>query len=468
MIWLSGAIAKFCLTLCSLALLTVLAISHPATLLDLAHWTGANAIMATAELAVVVVMFMQQVRQAAKRNMGSISSNRQGRRQRSSKLCGSLPLSYGSCGLVLALVLVVVVGSLVGCGNRDRATDQIAEDAKSVQGTDGSLTFRDVTLEQVDEKGQLVWKVRAQQARYSQDQKVAKITSPTGELYQDGKKVFEIKATEGEVQQDGRKIFLSGQITATDTQDGTILKGRELEWRPQEDILIVRNSLTATHPQVVTTAKEARAYSRARRMEFLGGVTATSKEPVLRMKAERIEWLIAPRILKTDRRVQVERVIKEGQIDRAMGDQATVNLASQIVQVTKNAKFNLAVPPLEVSSNTMTWSVGKQLVASEQPILVRHTAQQLTARANQGQLNLASQVVTLVGNVQGNSARTGGQLTADLLTWTLPTQFVEAEGNVIYLQPNPPMRVTGPKASGKLDEQIAVVSGGRVTTEIVP
>ncbi len=411
---------------------------------------------------------MQQVRRKTKRNVGCLSSAIQGCTSHAGRLCSFLTLNRGSRGLILALVLGAIVSTLVGCGNRDRATDQIAEDAKSVQGTDGSLTFRDVTLEQVDEKGQLVWKVRAKQARYSQDQKVAKITSPTGELYQDGKRVFEIKATEGEVQQDGRKIFLSGQITATDTQDGTILKGRELEWRPQDDILIVRNSLTATHPQVTATAKEARAYSRARRMEFLGGVTATSKEPVLRMKAERIEWLIAPRVLKTDRPVQVERVIKEGQIDRASGDQATVNLASQVVQVIKNATFSLAVPPLEVSSNTMTWNVGKQLVASEQPILVRHTAQQLTARANRGQLNLASQIVTLVGNVQGSSDRTGGQLTADLLTWTLPTQFVEAEGNVMYLQPNPPVRVTGPKASGKLDEQIAVVSGGRVTTEIVP
>jgi LPS export ABC transporter protein LptC len=371
--------------------------------------------------------------------------------------------------LTIAIILAVAVASnLVACGDRDRAADKIAEDSKPVQGTDGSLTYQNITLEQVDEKGQLVWKVRAKQARYSQDQKIAKIMNPTGELYQDGKKVFEIKATEGEVQQDGKKIFLSGQITATDTQDGTVLKGKELEWRPQDDILIVRNSLTATHPQMTATAKEARAYSRARRMEFLGGVTANSKDPALRMKAERVEWLIATRVLRSDRPVQVERTVKEGQVDRASGDQATVNLATQVVQVTKNANFKLASPPLQVTSNAMTWSVRRQTVATEKPITVRQEADQLTLTANQGQLNLAAQIVTLVGNVRGNNDRTGGQLSADLLTWTLPSQFVEAEGNVVYTQINPPVRVTGPRASGKLDEQIAVVSGGRVTTEFIP
>lgn len=379
------------------------------------------------------------------------------------------PLQKPGWTLVAAIVvLVVALGSVTACNRRDRAVDQLVEDAESVEGTDGSLTFQDVTLEQVDEKGRLVWKVRARQARYSQDQKVAKIKEPTGELYQDGKKVFEIKATEGEVQQDGKKIFLTGQITATDTQDGTILKGRELEWRPQDDVLIVRNSLTATHPQITATAKEARAYSRARRMEFLGGVTANAKNPVLRMKADRVEWLIAPRILKTDRPAQVERVINENQIDRVTGDQATVNLATQVVQVTKNANFALASPPLTVRSNAMAWNVRQQTVASDQPVVVEHSGEQITLKASQGQLNLATQVVTLVGNVQGSSNRSGGQLTAELLTWTLPTQFVEAEGNVVYIQTNPPLKVTGPRASGKLDEQIAVVSGGRVTTEFVP
>ena len=70
--------------------------------------------------------------------------------------------------------------------------------------------------------------------------------------------------------------------------------------------------------------------------------------------------------------------------------------------------------------------------------------------------------------MKGISQRTSGNLTADLVTWTLPSQFIEAEGNVVYVQANPPMKVSGPKASGNLDNQIVVVSGGRVTTEFIP
>ena len=46
--------------------------------------------------------------------------------------------------------------------------------------------------------------------------------------------------------------------------------GNELEWLPKEDVLVVRNNLTGENKQVTASAKEARVFSRAKRMELFG------------------------------------------------------------------------------------------------------------------------------------------------------------------------------------------------------
>lgn len=59
-------------------------------------------------------------------------------------------------------------------------------------------------------------------------------------------------------------------------------------------------------------------------------------------------------------------------------------------------------------------------------------------------------------------------LNAKNLTWYVPTQLVEATGDVVYQQAEPPASFTGQKAVGKLQEQNVVVSGGTVVTKIIP
>lgn len=99
---------------------------------------------------------------------------------------------------------------------------------------ESNLIFNDITLDQVNEKGQPIWKVKAKQALYSKDKKVAQVQKPEGELFQDGKLVYKISAQQGEVQQDGKQLFLKGQIVATDPRNGVVLRGSELEWQPQK------------------------------------------------------------------------------------------------------------------------------------------------------------------------------------------------------------------------------------------
>lgn len=370
----------------------------------------------------------------------------------------------------LQLGLVVLLVGLPACGGpkKSQTADKLAQDSSAVQSFDNNLTFNDVTLEQVDEKGRLLWKVKAKQARYSKDQKVATVQGPAGELYQDGKAVYKIQAQSGEVRKDGQTILLKGQIVATDIQSGAIVKGNELEWQPKVDLLLVRNNITGTHPQVQATAKEAKVYSRSRRMEFFGQVAATSKDPALGFKSEHLIWEMAKQLIVVDKPVQIDRYVGAVVSDRAVADQAEVQLKNKVATLKQNAQLSIADPPLQIASNSLVWNLNDQTVVSDQRVDVLHREQQVALTANQGRGDLEPRIFYLTGNVQGNGQRNQSQLAADNLTWYIPTQQIEATGNVVYSQANPPFNLKGPKASGTLQDQNIVVSGGRVVTEIIP
>jgi LPS export ABC transporter protein LptC len=374
-----------------------------------------------------------------------------------------------SLPITTLLLLVLLVGTSACGGEKNKRTaDKLAQDSSAVQSFENNLTFNDVTLEQVNEQGKLLWKVKAKQARYSKDQKIATVQAPEGELFQDGKLVYKIKARTGEVRKDGQTILLKEQIVATDVQSGAILQGNELEWQPKEDILWVRNNLTGTHPQLQASAREAKAYSRSRRMEFFGQVVAKSKDPALGFKTEHLVWQIAQQLVTADKPVQIDRYTGEVVTDQALGNQAEVNLKTKVATLKQDAQLSLADPPLQIGSNSMVWDLNAQTVASDQPVQVLHREQQVTLTGNQGRVELEPRIFYLTGNVQGQGQRKQSQLAADQLTWYIPTQQIDATGNVVYSQVDPPFNLKGPRASGTLQDQNIVVSGGRVVTEIIP
>jgi lipopolysaccharide export system protein LptA len=93
------------------------------------------------------------------------------------------------------------------------------------------------------------------------------------------------------------------------------------------------------------------------------------------------------------------------------------------------------------------------------------------SRAIQGQVDLERKVANLTGGVQGINNKNQANLYANQMAWEIQTQKIQASGNVIYKQVNPPFNVTGPTAVGKLQDQSIVVSsepGKRVVTEIIP
>lgn len=377
--------------------------------------------------------------------------------------------NYFFCVLSLWCLLVLGVG---GCGLSENNSNPSTPEAAQKE-WEKTLTFNDVTLEQVDAEGKMVWKVRSPSARYNDEQKVTYVKTPTGELFQDGKLVYRIEAKSGEVYGDGKKIILKDDIIATATEHNAVLRGKELEWLPQEDLLVVRNNLSATHPEIDVSANEARVQSRAKQMELLGQVIATTKKPVLQMRSDRVMWQMDKHLVTSDRPVEIERYTCNSPqncpaTDTAVADGGQVNIKTQIVELQNNAKLTLAQPPLNVDSDIMVWNVEAQTIASDRPVTILHREQELTFTGGQGKLELEPKIFYLTGGVTGVGGTRQSDLKADQVTWFIPTEEIQAEGNVVYRQADPPFTVTGPKAFGKLQDQTVVVTGGNVVTEVIP
>jgi len=366
------------------------------------------------------------------------------------------------------LLLLAFYLFLGGCGNPNPTPTQTPQTQTEEQGT---LIVNNAVLEQFKENGQQVWKVKAIKARYRKNKEIAEVEKPEGELYQDGKLVFIIQAKEGEVQQDGKKIFLKNDIIAIDIQSGAVLRGDELEWTPDQDLLIVRKNLNGTHKQLDAFAKEARMYSRKRQMELIGEVIAVTKEePILHLRTERVLWEIDKELVIAPQFVLIDRYQDKKISDRAESKKAEVNLKTKIVTLKDNATVRLLDPTLEITSNAISWNVEAEMVNSSEPIEVNHTQEKIVFTGNSGKVDIKQEICYLVGNVQGYDTVKKTQLRADELTWLIKTQNIDAQGNIIYRQFDPEFAVSGPTATGSLKDKTVTVSGGGgpVVTEIIP
>ncbi len=367
--------------------------------------------------------------------------------------------------LALSVVLLMLTA---GCRSANRAADKLAQDSSAAQQIDTNLTFSNITIEQPDEKGKTLWKVRAKQAIYTPDKAIAKVKSPYGQLYQDGKPIYKIQANEGEVRKDGDRIFLKGDVVATDTRSGAVLRGEELEWRPKQDTLIIRKNLRGTHPELKMSADQATVFNRQRRVDLVGHVVAIATDPALQMQGEKLVWKMDKKTITSVLPIQIQRLKGTQVTDNATSEKADINLATKIVHLNQNARLILSDPPMRVTGNSLIWSLGDQILTADQPVTVFQQEQQVTLTADKGRMELTPKMAYLTGNVHANGQRNQSRLTSNTLTWDISTQNIVAEGNVVYDQSNPTVNLKGPRAVGKLQNQTIVVSGGRVVTEFIP
>ncbi len=371
--------------------------------------------------------------------------------------------------LLLWIIFLIGISACTQTNIQPSPTDAKSKPSQEFERT---LTLDDVILEQADEQGKLLWKIKAQQVSYSKDQKMATVKNPVGELYDQGKLLYKVKADTGEFEQKSKRIFLRNNIVATDPNIGLVLKGKELEWIVQQNILVVRNTMTADHAQLQGVAKEIQVFYRQKRAEFWDKATVSSKNPVVKLQSDHIVWLWDQQLLTSNLKTQIERYQNQILTDRGIGETAELNLKTQIATLRKNAQIALSEPPLQISSQELQWNYEKRTISSPQFITIIEREQQITLTANQGWGDLKDNIFYLTGNVVGIGQKRQAQLNANSVTWYVPEQSFTAEGNVVYRQIEPPFNLMGEKAVGKFENDTVVVTGGNtgtpVVTEIVP
>ncbi|MEO1591214.1 MAG: LPS export ABC transporter periplasmic protein LptC [Cyanobacteria bacterium J06632_22] len=370
---------------------------------------------------------------------------------------------------IAAVVVMIAVGART-C-QQLRASRSVLDDApESV--AEAGLTLRNITLEQPDEKGGLLWRVKAKSVTYSPDQQIADIRDIEGEFFQGDTVIYEVTADRGEIIENGRAIFLEGNIEAFAVEDDLTLTGDHLAWRPDDDQLEVTGGIDGDHPQLTATAETALLYNQEKRLELTEGVTAaTLAEPWLVFESEAVTWNLADNVLATETPLQVNQFPAEDDetvIGQLNGQRGTVRLDEQEIELLGEVELTRTEPPLELNSDALLWQTEQQLVTTDQPLEILETQRQIVVTANQGRLDLENQIVTLTEAVQLTSAQNQAQLNAYQVTWKLESEDIEASGNIRYRQTNPETQLSGERAIGNLQQQTVIVTGNDVITTIVP
>jgi len=342
------------------------------------------------------------------------------------------------------------------------------------------LKVNKATLEQTDAKGQSLWKIQVEDAVYTPDRKNAVLSRIKGNLLTDGKIVLKVSADKGEIQRDGEIVILKENIIAIDPRNKIIIRSNEAEWRPKESLLIVRNNLQGSHPQVEVTAKEGKYETRQQRLELSGQIVAFTQPALseiadkkrIQLKTEHLFWLIPQHKILSDQLMTASRFQDKLITDEAMSQKAELQLNNKLLQIQESINYKSLKPPLQIASTLLNWHYEKRLIETSQPIKLLDYEQQVTVTGNQGRVDLAQNMAWLTGGTQATSKRNQAELFADGLTWNIHNQILEALGNVVYRQnQSPKFNLTGEKAVGILQNNTVIVTSNkqdRVVTEIYP
>lgn len=336
---------------------------------------------------------------------------------------------------------------------------------------DSRLTLNNATLEQSDAKGKTLWKIQVNKANYSKDKKVAQLEKVKGNLYQDGKIVLYISSNKGLIEDDGKKIFLRENIIATDPRNGAVIRGDEVEWRPQENVLMIRKNLQGTHVKLEASAKEGKYYTKQQRLELIGDILATVKEPALQLKTNHLSWDIKNQFITADQPLNIIRFKDKTITDQLSAKTAMVNLKDSIATLQNDVQYKSFDPPVQIAGNQVSWNYKDRLIGASTPVKIFQYKDKITVTGNRANVDLNNKMTILSEGVQSINQSNPSKLYSNQLAWNMDTQMVEASGNVIYEQAEPKMNFTGEKAIGVIKDNNLVLNGNnndRVVTEIYP
>jgi LPS export ABC transporter protein LptC len=403
------------------------------------------------------------------------------------------------CWLTTGIAVALVCGMMLsGCGSGKKGATTENPTAEN------RLSIDNFSLEQSNAQGKLWWKMKAKQASYTIDRKVAQVRDLAGELYQDGQVVMKLTAKTADVVQDGEKITLRGDVTTTEVRNQLVVISQELEWQPNQDLLTISKGVRATHPKAQTTADRGTYVSRQQKLELFDKITAFAPAENIRLQTKYLLWQVDTANVSSNQPVQIDRFKEGKQIEQVDANSVNYNIEKQVAKMDGSSKvkfnsieqamkveansavwniqpnvvvlqgkirFDGSKPVIRVTSNSAVWNIKQQLITASNALEIFEQAEQATFTATSGSLDLAKNLATLNGNARGASTRNQAKIQAEKITWDITTQQITGKGQIRYQQTDPTLKVNGAEAIGKLQDQSVVVTGNGkdfVETQIIP
>ncbi|WP_254048025.1 LPS export ABC transporter periplasmic protein LptC [Synechococcus sp. BDU 130192] len=367
----------------------------------------------------------------------------------------------------LALLLMGNLGGITACRNSPPAT----ETEPQSQNSENRLIVEDALLEQSDAEGNILWKIQAEEAIYSQDRKAATLTKLVGNLYQDGEVILSLQANKGQVINDGDRIILESGVLVTDNRQGAVFETEKAEWEPANFILQITTGLQAKYPNGTLSAKQGKYFIDRQDLELADTVEVVIVEPPLQLQGSKLNWLVAEDKITAAEGLTVQRYTAETITDRLRADQGEAQLKAQKIIVSGNVLLNSLDPEMQFASGAATWDIQAGIITGQDSVQLTQTAERVQFRGNQGRYNLKTQQAQLSGAVRGTGEDPPTSLKANQVDWNLTAEEVVAVGNVVYEQTNPRVKLNGDRAVGKFKQNQLVVTGSaqkQVTTEVIP
>lgn len=372
---------------------------------------------------------------------------------------------------MITLCLSLLISS---CGEQTSTSEKLHQDLHKTQNLADApgLTFENVTLEQSNDQGVPLWKIKAKKAVYSSDQKNASIENIVGNLFQDGKLVLKVKANKGRVEKDGEKLYLEGDIVATDQRNETTITANYAQWIPSENRLAVKDKITGRNQDVILSAEEGNYNAKTQQMTLFKKVVAIQKNPEVELQTESLNWLIPQKKLLVNSFLQVFHGTVTQFKDKLLADAGEYDLKNKIATVSKNVELSSIDPQIKLATHQLKWSLRNRTITALSPLTVIDTQKGTNLQGNQGQLDLTKKMAYLSGGIAGHHPQNQASISANQVTWNLTSKQIFAEGNVLYQQSNPTFNTRGSMARGNLATKDIIVTqkqgAGKVVTEIIP
>ena len=72
--------------------------------------------------------------------------------------------------------------------------------------------------------------------------------------------IYRVTARRGQILEDGQLVILSGNIVATGIESQAVLRSDELQWRSQEQLMVLRDRITGTRSEEHTSELQSPMY----------------------------------------------------------------------------------------------------------------------------------------------------------------------------------------------------------------